>query len=40
LIGELIGKFWSEPANRFVRRLSLDVIFQPRNGRGLGRELK
>ena len=30
VIGELIGKFWSEPANRFVRRLSLDVIFQPR----------
>jgi peptidoglycan/LPS O-acetylase OafA/YrhL len=30
VIGELIGKFWSEPANRFVRRLSLDVIFQLR----------
>ena len=30
VIGELIGKFWSEPANRCLRRLSLDVIFQPR----------
>jgi peptidoglycan/LPS O-acetylase OafA/YrhL len=23
VIGELIAKFWSEPANRFIRRLSL-----------------
>jgi peptidoglycan/LPS O-acetylase OafA/YrhL len=28
--GELIGKCWSEPANRLIRRLSLNVIFQPR----------
>jgi peptidoglycan/LPS O-acetylase OafA/YrhL len=30
VVGEFIGKFWSEPANRFVRRLSLDPIFQRR----------
>jgi peptidoglycan/LPS O-acetylase OafA/YrhL len=30
VVGELIGKFWSELANRLIRRLSLDMIFQPR----------
>jgi peptidoglycan/LPS O-acetylase OafA/YrhL len=30
VIGEVIGKFWSEPANRFIRRLNLHVSFQPR----------
>jgi peptidoglycan/LPS O-acetylase OafA/YrhL len=28
--GELVGKFWTEPANRFIRRLHLNVIFQSR----------
>jgi peptidoglycan/LPS O-acetylase OafA/YrhL len=30
VIGEVIGKSWSEPANRFIRRLSFGAIFQPR----------
>jgi len=30
VVGEFIGKFWSEPANRFIRGLSFDLIFQRR----------
>jgi len=30
VVGEFIGKFWSEPANRFIRGLSLDLLFQRR----------
>jgi len=32
VIGELIGKFWSEPANRFVRRLSLSARIRAWSG--------
>jgi peptidoglycan/LPS O-acetylase OafA/YrhL len=30
-VGELIGRFWSEPTNRFIRRLSLVPIATPAN---------
>src|SRR5260370_32956671 len=32
VIGELIGKFCSEPANRFVRRLPIRISRNPSNG--------